>query len=118
MRLEGIVKKGWGYENIFVTNNDYCGKILHFNSGSKSSMHFHLNKTETWHCLSGTFVIKYININDADKREKIFNPGDTWTNHRGIPHQVECLEEGDILEVSTPDDSIDNYRIIKGDSQK
>jgi mannose-6-phosphate isomerase-like protein (cupin superfamily) len=118
MRLDGIVQKGWGYENIFITNDEYCGKILHFNSGSKSSMHYHLNKKETWHCLSGTFVIKYICTNDAEMREKLFGPGSTWTNHRGIPHQVECIEEGDILEVSTPDDSLDNYRIIKGDSQR
>ena len=118
MRYDGIVNKGWGHENIFVTNDEYCGKILHFNDGSKSSMHYHLNKKETWHCLSGTFVIKYINTIDANMKEKIFTPGDTWTNHRGIPHQVECLEEGDILEVSTPDDISDNYRISKGDSQK
>ena len=118
MRLEGKVEKGWGYENIFVTNDEYCGKILHFTGGSKSSMHYHLNKKETWHCLSGSFVIKLINTNDASLKEKLFTPGDTWTNHRGVPHQVECLEEGDILEVSTPDDSVDNYRVLRGDSQK
>ena len=118
MRLEGKVEKGWGYENIFVTNDDYCGKILHFNSGNKSSMHYHMNKKETWHCLSGMFIIKYIDTHQADTKERLFSSGDTWTNHKGTPHQIECVEEGDILEVSTPDDSIDNYRVIKGDSQK
>lgn len=117
MRYSGIINKGWGYENIFITNDDYCGKILHFNSGKKSSMHFHLNKKETWRCISGMFVINYIDTNGADIKQKIFSPGDTWTNDRGIPHQIECIEEGDIVEVSTPDDSLDNYRVMKGDSQ-
>ena len=26
-RLEGFVKKGWGYELIWATNEKYCGKI-------------------------------------------------------------------------------------------
>lgn len=118
MKLEGIVDKGWGYENIFVTNDDYCGKILHFNAGSKSSMHYHLKKKETWYCLSGKFLVKYISTLDASEKAFLFESGKTWTNHIGIPHQVECIEEGDILEVSTPDDTIDNYRISKGDSQR
>ena len=118
MRLEGIVEKGWGYENIFVTNDEYCGKILHFNAGGKSSMHYHVKKKETWHCLSGKFIIRRINTDNASIKETIFEPGMTWTNYIGIPHQVECIEEGDILEVSTPDDSIDNYRVSKGDSQR
>jgi hypothetical protein len=35
-----------------------------------------------------------------------------------FPHQVICLEEGVIIEVSTPDSVEDNYRVRKGDSQK
>ena len=64
-RYEGIVKKGWGHENIFVTNDDYCGKILHFRNGGKSSMHFHLDKKETWYVISGKYLIKFIEIGRA-----------------------------------------------------
>ena len=39
-----IVKKGWGYENIIVNNDEYCGKILHFYKDKKFSMHYHLLK--------------------------------------------------------------------------
>ena len=30
-------------------NSEYCGKILRFNSGKKFSMHYHLEKKETWY---------------------------------------------------------------------
>ena len=29
-RLEGKIKKGWGYELIWATNEKYCGKIMVF----------------------------------------------------------------------------------------
>ena len=29
-RLKGFVKKGWGHELIFATNEHYCGKIMRF----------------------------------------------------------------------------------------
>ena len=34
-----------------------------------------------------------------------------------LPHQLLCLEQGTIIEVSTPDSIEDNYRVEKGDSQ-
>jgi hypothetical protein len=42
----------------------------------------------------------------------------TWHNPPLLPHQVICLEEGMLIEVSTPDSVEDNYRVAKGDSQK
>jgi hypothetical protein len=42
----------------------------------------------------------------------------TWNNPPLVPHQIECVEEGTIIEVSTPDSVEDNYRVEKGDSQK
>jgi len=44
--------------------------------------------------------------------------GDTWHNPPLLPHQLICVEEGTIIEVSTPDSVEDNYRVGKGDSQK
>jgi hypothetical protein len=35
-----------------------------------------------------------------------------------LPHQLHCLEEGTIIEVSTPDSVEDNYRVRPGDSQR
>ena len=117
MKLDGLVKKGWGSELIWETNNKYCGKLLNFNTGGKFSMHFHSEKDETWYVLSGKFVVKFIDTKDAKLYEEELNVGDTWRNIPLTPHQLVCIEEGVIIEVSTPDSVKDNYRVLPGDSQ-
>lgn len=117
MRLTGLVEKGWGSELIWVSNDKYCGKFLNFNAGAKFSMHFHAEKEETWYVLSGKFTIKWINTENAEVNEEELNPGDTWHNIPLMPHQLYCINQGTIVEVSTPDSVEDNYRVVKGDSQ-
>jgi mannose-6-phosphate isomerase-like protein (cupin superfamily) len=117
-RLTGYVKKGWGNELIWVTNDKYCGKLLKFNTGAKFSMHFHAIKEETWYVLNGKFVVRSIDTKDATNHQYILTEGMTWNNPPLVPHQIECIEEGTIIEVSTPDSVEDNYRVEKGDSQK
>jgi hypothetical protein len=117
-RLNGFVEKGWGHEFIFATNDKYCGKLLKFNKDARFSMHFHSEKDETWFVLSGRFLVKYIDTKDASQHEIELKEGDVWHNPPMFPHQVICLEEGILIEVSTPDSVEDNYRVGKGDSQK
>lgn len=117
-QLKGFVEKGWGHELIWATNDRYCGKLLKFNKDAKFSMHFHAVKDETWYILSGKFLIKFIETTDASVHEVELAEGDVWHNRPLLPHQVICLEEGIIIEVSTPDSVEDNYRVGKGDSQK
>lgn len=118
MRLDGQVEKGWGSEEIWVTNDKYCGKFLKFYRGATFSMHFHRDKTETWYVLSGKFEVRYIMTQNAELKTHILNVGDTWHNDPLEPHQLHCLEAGTILEVSTPDSVEDNYRVLPGDSQQ
>lgn len=117
MRLEGRVEKGWGHEEIFATNDLYCGKLLHFNKGARFSMHFHAKKDETWYVLSGKFIVHFIDTTNAQDYSKDLNQGEVWRNEPLLPHQLECIEAGTIIEVSTPDSVEDNYRIFPGDSQ-
>jgi mannose-6-phosphate isomerase-like protein (cupin superfamily) len=117
-RLDGRVPKGWGFEEIWATNDKYCGKLMHFNKDAKFSMHFHAEKEETWYVLGGKFIVRYIDTTTADVREETLVHGDTWHNPPLLPHQLVCIESGTIIEVSTPDSVEDNYRVGKGDSQK
>ena len=118
-RLEGKIDKGWGYEIIWATNDKYCGKLLCFSKpGAKFSMHFHAEKDETWYVLSGKFIVRHIGTRDASVYEVELNVGDVWHNTPLMPHQIVCVEEGTIIEVSTPDSVEDNYRVMPGDSQK
>jgi mannose-6-phosphate isomerase-like protein (cupin superfamily) len=117
-QISEIVKKGWGHEVIFVNNDKYCGKVLHFNKGAKFSMHYHIIKKESWYVASGRFTFKYINTKNADILTEKLEPGDVITNEIGEPHQIICDEEGDIFEVSTTHYDNDSYRVFKGDSQQ
>ena len=116
-RLNGVVEKGWGWEDIWTTNDKYCGKMMHFKEGAKFSMHFHAEKDETWYVIEGAFIVKHIDTKTATVYEKQLRTGDVWHNPPLLPHQLICLEEGIICEVSTPDSVEDNYRVMPGDSQ-
>lgn len=117
-KLRGTVPKGWGSEEIWVSNDLYCSKLMHFNEGAKFSMHFHAHKMETWRVMSGRFLIRYIQTADATIYEYEATAGNIHHNDPLSPHQVICLEAGTILEVSTADSVQDNYRVMPGDSQK
>jgi len=118
-RLEGKVKKGWGYEFIFATNEKYCGKLMVFTKvGNKFSMHFHREKDETWFVNRGKFTVKCIDTKTANIIEHELKEGDVWHNPPLLPHQLIALEDNStIFEVSTADSVEDNYRIFPGDSQ-
>jgi mannose-6-phosphate isomerase-like protein (cupin superfamily) len=117
-QLSGLIEKGWGNEYIFATNEKYCGKFLNFHQNAKFSMHFHAEKDETWFVLKGKFLVRYIDTTNAEIKEITLNENDVWRNKPLMPHQVVCLEQGTIIEVSTPDSVEDNYRVLKGDSQQ
>jgi len=111
------VNKGWGYELIFANESLYCGKILHFNKNEKTSMHFHAIKTETFYILSGEFIIHTIDTKDASQYTKHLVRGEKMNISKFLPHQIESIETGDIIEVSTHDDPTDSYRVLTGSSQ-
>lgn len=116
-RLDGKILKGWGHELIWCTNDKYCGKILSFKEGGMFSMHFHAQKDETWYVQSGVFEVRFINTGNASITKLTLRQGDVWHNPPLLPHQIVCLEAGDIIEVSTPDSVEDNYRVMPGNSQ-
>lgn len=112
-----IVKKGWGHEVIIHNDEDYCGKVLHFNKGAEFSMHYHGIKKETWYIASGSITLKTIDtINATEEETKLF-AGSVIYVPRYIPHKIIVIEECDIFEVSTQHFDSDSYRIQKGDSQ-
>jgi mannose-6-phosphate isomerase-like protein (cupin superfamily) len=111
------VEKGWGYELIFHSDDEYCGKVLHFNKGAKFSMHYHIDKRETWYVSKGKLVLRYLDSKIAKSKELVLEQGSIVIINRGFAHQLVALEESDVFEVSTPDDPEDSYRVEKGDSQ-
>ena len=112
-----VVLKGWGEEIILHNRADYCGKILRFKKGGKLSFHFHLIKSETWFVNKGIFQLTYIDTETAEKNNITLTQGDIVEIEKGLPHQLEAIQEGEIFECSTMHYDYDSYRIEKGDSQ-
>lgn len=110
-----IVKKGWGYERIIVNNEEYCGKILVFEKGFSFSCHYHILKQETWYVNKGRFNFWWIDTEKGEKLLRILEVGEVVTIPRGLPHQLEALEDGEIFEISTQHFDSDSYRVWKGD---
>jgi mannose-6-phosphate isomerase-like protein (cupin superfamily) len=109
------VPKGWGHEVIFVNNELYCGKLLHFKKGFKFSMHYHMIKDETWYVSEGEFIYRWIDTDKGETKETILKVGDSVRQFPGMPHQLEALTDGVVFEVSTQHFDSDSYRIWKGD---
>ena len=112
------IPKGWGEEIIIENNEKYCGKILVFEPECKFSMHYHMNKDETWYVEEGEFIYRWIDTEDAKIYAEKLKSGDVVRQRPGQPHQLESLTYGRIFEVSTHHVDSDSYRVIAGDSQK
>lgn len=120
MTPTGKIDKGWGFEIVWASTENYCGKLLCFiNAGAKMSMHFHKDKDETWFVNAGKFKVRWIDTTTAICHEQILAEGAVWYNPPLRPHQLEALtNDAVIFEVSTKDTPEDNYRVQPGDSQK
>ena len=113
-----IIKKGWGYEKVICNNEEFCGKILHFNEGNKFSFHFHVKKREVFYVLKGVLELTTINYLDGTKYSYTFREGDIIEIDRLVPHQIYAVRDVDIIEISSHHEDSDSYRIAPGDSQK
>lgn len=112
------IPKGWGEEIIIENNEMYCGKVLKFFAEAKFSMHYHMNKDETWYVREGEFVYRWIDTDNAVVHERSLFPGDVVRQYPGQPHQLVAITDGEIFEVSTHHEDSDSYRVFPGDSQK
>lgn len=118
LKRSEFVNKGWGQEEIWASNDLYCGKFLRFEEGKQFSMHFHAKKHETWYVVDGEFEVQWIDTKTAKWNVQSLFPGDVWENEPLLPHKLICFKAGSIIEVSTQDIAEDNYRVMPGDSQK
>jgi len=63
------IPKGWGREIIIENNEMYCGKILEFKKGCKFSMHFHMEKDETWWVEKGNSY----RVSPGDSQKEVYD---------------------------------------------
>ena len=111
-----VVEKEWGRE-IWMANNaeeNYCGKILQINQGYNTSLHFHLEKHETFYITKGQLQVDSICTINGVKMSRILSEGDTLELKRGVPHQL-IAYDGDVefIEISTFHKDSDSKRISR-----
>ena len=108
--------KGWGYELWIHNDAKYCGKMLYFNKGKKCSYHYHKKKHETFYLQSGKLILRYGMSDDRkDAVEELLTPGDTFEVLPHLRHQMEALQDSELMEFSTEHFEDDSYRTVKGD---
>lgn len=106
-----VIAKTWGVEEHIHNSDGYCSKILRFRQGTHGSMHFHMNKTETWYILRGDGKIETIHPKTAERKSIPLVRGDVVHIPAGFLHKLHAATEIVIFEASTPDDSNDTYRV-------
>jgi len=108
--------KGWGYETWIVNSDQYCGKILHFDSGKRCSFHYHKLKTETFYLQSGKMMVLYSSRDSLEEAESlVLEAGEAFHVPLGLRHQMIALQDSELFEFSTQHFEKDSYRIVKGD---
>jgi len=107
------VEKRWGHE-IWMANNhthDYCGKILFIKAGHGTSMHYHMNKHETFYVLEGSLELELLDTKDGKKNLVCLEVGDGYEIAQGQPHQLGASIDTKIVETSTFHKDEDSHRL-------
>ena len=108
-------EKKWGYEVWIHNDEEYCGKLLVFTKNrNRFSMHYHIQKKETWYIQQGRFQFNWIDVENGKLEGRTLEQGETVLIERGLPHQLIALEDNSIVfEVSTEHFDEDSYRIYR-----
>ena len=96
-----IVPKPWGKELIWAETNDYVGKLITINHGTRLSRQYHKLKEETIYVVYGTMLLE---IGEKDNIEQFkLTRGENFHIAPGLIHRF-CAPYGDVelMEVSTP----------------
>ncbi len=123
------VKKKWGYETTYCNEPLYCSKKLTlFSNGNASSIHFHINKTETLIGIEGVWFLEiYKPLPDANHHThalridsvREIRPGMSITIAPLTPHRFYCRDQvARFLEVSTHDTPEDSIRMVESGPNK
>jgi quercetin dioxygenase-like cupin family protein len=111
------IEKDWGYE-LWLANNEeknYCGKILFIEKDKSTSMHYHEEKHETLHVLSGKLMVKLQGNNEKYQIQTSFVICEQGQSIEMPQEQVHKLiahgEDLTLIEISTFHKDKDSLRL-------
>ena len=70
-----IAPKGWGREVHIHNDENYCGKLLELKKDGACSLHFHINKIETFYILKGRVSLTL--FYDLVEKEVVLDQGES-----------------------------------------
>ena len=103
-----LVKRDWGSEECLINNELYCCKYLNLKKDYRCSIHYHIDKDETFYILKGEVLLELFGTS------KIMKKGDVYRITPYTLHRFIGIKDSVILEVSTHHDDNDSYRILVG----
>jgi uncharacterized RmlC-like cupin family protein len=108
-----IKQCSWGYEIIWCSTSEYCGKILVFEQPSqRTPLHFHKNTSKSWFVNAGSFKVQWIDTVDGKTYAKELVEGDTFDVPAFLPVMLESTKPNSAMaEVSTGNTLNDYYRL-------
>jgi mannose-6-phosphate isomerase-like protein (cupin superfamily) len=95
------IDKPWGYELIYASTDDYCGKIIFVRAGEQLSLQFHREKDETIYIQSGRVEFE-IGEPGQPTDVEVVAAGRSFHLKPGTVHRLRAVEDATLLEVSTP----------------
>jgi len=108
-----IVPKNWGYEDILVNTESYCGKRMLVYEEHRCSVHMHKIKDETLLVSGG--LVWFETGNEPDQLHGIWmKDNERIRITPGLWHRFTALRDSTIIEVSTHHEDSDSYRHILG----
>jgi mannose-6-phosphate isomerase-like protein (cupin superfamily) len=105
------VNRAWGFEIWIINSEKYCGKVLYIKKGMKTSLQYHLEKTETMWLEAGRVNIRLLDPETAEEYVEELVPGESIHLKPGQVHQIVALEDSFIHEFSTQHFEFDTYRV-------
>jgi len=104
-----VMPKVWGSEEWIVNNKKYCGKILNLNEGFRCSIHYHIEKHETFYILDGE-VLMELGDDKGINEYRIMKSGDIQVIEPKQKHRFTGIKNSRIIEFSTEHKEEDSYR--------
>jgi mannose-6-phosphate isomerase-like protein (cupin superfamily) len=115
-----VEKKTWGSETHVVNRNGYCGKLMTLTGLEMCSMHFHVEKVETFHVLTGELLVEFTDPDTGKAYEIRVYEGESLTILPGQPHRFGSGNTDEVcqfVEFSTEDSASDSYRVCPSGSE-
>jgi mannose-6-phosphate isomerase-like protein (cupin superfamily) len=105
-----VIEKVWGWEVVIVNNELYCSKLLILKKDHQCSLHYHIDKDETFYFLEGMCLFQW--GNQFDFNQFIIPNGRSIHLPPRTEHCFSGISEiTRIIEVSTFHDDDDSIRI-------